>query len=128
MDVPARPFRLFRRHDPALLIVSAGLVAALFVFGTRAQSAILQLGAGLLAYVHGTFFFFCNIFHIRRWKELTWGALFVGGFLACQLRLDPFRALVLWGAAMAVVSAILCLSESRRGDYHGHPWFAPRRR
>ena len=70
-------YRLFRPHDPAMLLVSVALVVLLLMLAWFLEQPALLLLAILLFYLHATFFLFCNIFHVRRWKELTWGGLFV---------------------------------------------------
>ena len=100
------------------------LVDALVLIAGTAGSATLTAespdAAVLVAMPVLHFFLFCNVFRIKRRKELIWAAIFVISsalFIAYQM----FSATILI-IANILVAVILIALETREPDYHGIFW------
>lgn len=71
----------------------------------------------LIPYVVYHFFLFCNVFRIRRFLELWWAAIFVGGFFLVQLFWPDGFVWQLF--AQSVLTIFILWYETRQSCYHG---------
>jgi hypothetical protein len=75
---------------------------------------------GVIAFVVGHFFLFCNVFRISRGLELTWTGVFLG-LAACSILVSKPPWLVTCLLSL-VVTLIVVAIEMRRPSYHGAWW------
>lgn len=110
-----RPGFRFSKFDGAVLGVGAVLAIGIVGFGQ-------PLAAGVVAFVLGHFFLFCNVFRIARTPELIWAVAFFALATAAMLSDRPLFA---WSLAFGLsigIAAILITRETRQPHYHGIGW------
>ncbi len=104
----------FRISIVDALVLVAGTAGAAFLRSESADAAVLLA----MPVLH--FFLFCNVFRIKRRKELIWAAIFVissAFFIVYQMFSEVFLII-----ANFLVAAILIALETREPDYHGIFW------
>lgn len=104
----------FRISIVDTLVLAAGTAGSLFLIQESSDAAILVA----MPVLH--FFLFCNVFRIKRRKELIWAAIFVisaAFFIVYQM----FSAALLLVVNFLVAATMIAL-EMREPDYHGIFW------
>jgi len=104
-------FRLNLR-DVLALVCGSGL--AFFLRETESELSILTL----IAVLH--FFLFCNVFRIKRKKELIW--MFVFLLLVAFTVILGRPSFIVSVAISIAVSSYLIIKEIKEVDYHGVLW------
>jgi len=104
----------FRLSVFDFVFLGLGAAAAYFAFSQRSLPALIP------AYVIFTFFFYCNVFRIRRTPELIWAAAFILTALASFFFEQPPWPIT-FGAGLAL-TVILIVLEMRHPSYHGIFW------
>ncbi len=99
----------FSPMDAAALVLLGAAVAILHRFGSNLS--------WMVAIVAGHFFLFCNVFRVRRRRELFWAAAFLAnaGLWLLFGQLDWFRLLV----CQLPVTAGVIAWELKSARYHG---------
>ncbi len=104
----------FRISPVDALVLVAGTAGAALLRSESADTAILVA----MPVLH--FFLFCNVFRIKRRKELFWAATFVissAFFIVYQM--FPVALLIV---ANFLVAMVMIALEMREPDYHGILW------
>ena len=107
-----RPGFRFSWLDGAFLAASAVFAGCLLT--------VMPLASGIVAFVVGHFFLFCNVFRIPRKPELIWAGAFSILAMLATLAGRPGWPLVF--AISAALSALLVIREMRQPLYHGVGW------
>ncbi len=104
----------FRISLVDILVLVAGTTGSALIGQENTDAAILVA----MPVLH--FFLFCNVFRIKRRKELIWAATFVVSaafFIVYQM----FSAALLL-IVNFLVAAVMIAQEMREPDYHGILW------
>jgi len=96
------------------IVLIAGTAGSAFLISESAVAAVLLA----MPVLH--FFLFCNVFRIKRRKELIWATIFVISsalFIVYQMFSPAFLIVVNF-----LVAVVMIALEMREPDYHGIFW------
>lgn len=97
-----------------------GCVLVLGVVGASGAWFVWPVMAGVVLFVVGHFFLFCNVLRMGRGLELAWAGVFCGlAGMAIAVGMPS------WGVVFGVaceVTVVVAVVQMRREDYHGVGW------